>query len=1301
MTAAPSSPEGPEWTVVRRGGSPLGAAAVEMRSASSQSGGRFDALAEGRRGVRFSTPLAVVVGVGSPPERGGRNADWTAGLQACEDARRLGLSARELAAASYAEAEADCELESAEAVVGASLSAVSESRAGCSAADVLGVERSGAEARRPTPSAQRCASPQTERGRKREGAKRVPARRPLAEPELPRPSPPPRGRRRPRSEISCGGASASPSEVELERGVQTSGAVAGALTPAAQRSLVHTAIQKVEGDVLAAERAQTTKGPNEPVDVRERRAAALLFWSHRADRVGERACLSNWAPCDFVLDGVRYSSSEQALMVAKAKLFGSESSVARILAVPPSSAGAASDAHGRSVQELGRLVPDFDPELWDECAESIVVQVLLAKFGQSPALRSYLLSTGSRWLVEASPWDAVWGIGVDAQSAAALSDDEFSRRCREGNRLGRVLMAVRSLLRAEGVRAQAEEALLAERVETLAEAGLRGDGVEGGSQCSQGHDSSARSGGETVHAAGGGKLYDDVERLAALALERRAQREGGGLGAAETGPEGGDDSSGGELAVPLVLRQASLLGAGHAERASVSEELVAAVFEKISSDDVLSETLLATGLCRLASSDGSAYVAALESARARLRHEGVEACDAAELARRNAAKKSNLLPGAPRGLPACFAIDWRTLVSDAWALYERGEFDDVGIILELAAFNETGGFRAFGRPLERDEFGPTGDPLHVNAAMDLGMLKTLYSTLATEVSKGWLNQYGSERSSVPYRFMRLQPMFFVPKGDGEGGQKVSLVVDPSDGVEKPTLRWRLCEDAKRSGLNADTPMGYVLKRGTPGQLDDVRDAAEKLMALKRRFGKDVEMSLVDESGAYRNYAVSDLDRPQFGLFGIDVSKPFPAVEDLEIDVKGIVHLRADQCCFYVSSVLRFGWARSVEWYWRSARLLKALHLSPGTPLETYVPRHAHDLARYLDDSLVLAVEGWGAAAKQRLLELMVRYNVPYSVEKDERDGKVEFTKQFLGVVIDGLNEEMRISAARLDKMLGKLNDAKDRSFMLRSEFASLVGLLSFAASCAPASRTFMKRMFRALRVSHGRFLRLDRGLKADLAFWIRFAPTQNGKSLMLEAEWSEAEELRFWTDASLDGYGAAFQLPSGAWEYFGGLWSEFGVDTSEMHISQLEMLAAAMAFDTWGSHLSKRRVITRCDNESSVYTINALSSGKGATTDAGMLVVAREIFFICAKHSFMTRSRHIGTKLNVLADAASRADWKRFFEFAKSEFGVDKAQMRRVEPTLDTREMLLKIRKAMATERRMAEEKRRAAAQRRGSGRRE
>jgi len=1283
-----------EWTVVRRGAaSPRCLVADEGQGSRWATGGHFDALAEevpadaaGRRVVRFAPDPVSAVFLVPPHGTGGRRGPWAAlGRARKARARLVGISLRR-----YARAEAAAEVLQAFARGVATRHRLGARRVRTQQRQqpvVVDAERSGSNA---CPRVLRRAPPtQVRPRRERRAPGRVRARqRPGDEARPPRPLPLPLGRRRQRTEST---ASRRPTT---------------SVSPRARHAAVRAAIEKVEVDERAAAwRARTDGSPAGNAGVGERRASALLFWSHRAGRVG--ACLSNWSPCSFVLGGESFSSSEQALMLGKAKLFGSESSAARIRAVQPSVPGAASDAHGKRVQELGRLVEGFDQDVWDARSEGIATKVLLAKFSQSPALRQYLLGTGSRWLVECSPLDPVWGIGADAEAAAALSDTEFEQRCAAGNRLGRVLMGVRALLRA----AAREETLLEERAKTLAESGrggLREDGVEGGSQRSQERGSSARC------AAGGGSNYEDVERRAALALERRAQRKG--LGTAEAGQAGSVGSA--ELAVPAGLQWQSLFmnvggadaseaaarqwrasfGAVQVDATGVSGSGVAAVYAKVVADVELVAALLATGRARLVSGDGRAYAAVLESVRQRLRRESVEACDDVELARRNAVKESNLLPGAPRGLPACFVIDHELLVADARELLARGEFDDAAHVAELAAFSRTGGFRAFGLPLERDVYGDgtSDDPSRVNAPMDLSMLKTLYMTLRDELAKGWLTRYAN-RAAVPYRAIRVQPMFFVPKGDGEGGQASKMQVDPADGAERNMLRWRLCEDAKRSGLNATSSMAFDLSRGSPGQLDDARDAGDLIMGLKRG-GHDVEMSLTDLSGAYRQWPVCDLDRPSFALYGIDVSKPFPSVDDLDIDAEGIVHLRPDQCCMYVSNVLRFGWHKSVSHFWRSARLLKALHLSEGTPVETFVPRDVHEMATFLDDNLSIAIAGWGERAKKRLHQVFARYGVAISLEKDVRDGKVEFEKQFLGIVLDAVKSEMRISAVRLDKVLAKLEDVKERSFMLRSEFASLVGLLSFCASCAPASRVFMRRMFAALRRSHGRFLRLDRGLKADVSFWLRFAPTQNGKSLMLEKEWIEAEELRFWSDASggaNGGYGAAFQLPSGDWEYFGGLWREFGVDTSEMHISQLEMLAAAMAFDTWGEHLSRKRVVTRCDNESSVYTINSLSGGGGATTDAGMLVVAREIYFICAKHSFMTRSKWIGTKLNVLADAASRADWRRFFEYAKSEFGVDRSAMREVVPTLDTAAMLTKMRKAILTERRMDEE----AARARGRGR--
>jgi hypothetical protein len=205
-------------------------------------------------------------------------------------------------------------------------------------------------------------------------------------------------------------------------------------------------------------------------------------------------------------------------------------------------------------------------------------------------------------------------------------------------------------------------------------------------------------------------------------------------------------------------------------------------------------------------------------------------------------------------------------------------------------------------------------------------------------------------------------------------------------------------------------------------------------------------------------------------------------------------------------------------------------------------------------------------------------------------------------------------------------------------------------------------------------VRLDRGCRADLAWFASFWRQWNGKSLCLAELWEDAEELGFWTDASMDGVGACFLGPNGP-EYFGGRWADYGIDprAAGMHISELEALALSLAVSTWGHYLSQRRVSVRVDNEACVTMVNNRNA-----RDPGMMHSMRNIFFEMARHSFELGSRWIATKENVLADAASRSDWKRFFEFARSEFGFEPADMRAVVPATDIGLQLRKIKKARA-----------------------
>ena len=159
----------------------------------------------------------------------------------------------------------------------------------------------------------------------------------------------------------------------------------------------------------------------------------LFFWGHKEK--GEhvtRACLSQWYPCQFEVDGIIYSCAEQYMMAEKARLFGDKEILEKIL----------ESSEQKTIKDLGRQVHGFDAQKWDQEKRSIVIRGNMAKFSQNWKLKNYLLWTGEKILVEASPYDKIWGIGMKATDRGA--DDPI--RWNGENLLGFCLMAVRDKL---------------------------------------------------------------------------------------------------------------------------------------------------------------------------------------------------------------------------------------------------------------------------------------------------------------------------------------------------------------------------------------------------------------------------------------------------------------------------------------------------------------------------------------------------------------------------------------------------------------------------------------------------------------------------------------------------------------------------------------------------------------------------------------------------------------------------------------------------------------------------------------
>ncbi|GAA0846064.1 NADAR family protein [Streptosporangium amethystogenes subsp. fukuiense] len=160
----------------------------------------------------------------------------------------------------------------------------------------------------------------------------------------------------------------------------------------------------------------------------------LFFWGHRPPRDGGvgAGCLSQWWEVAFTTEGHLFRSAEHYMMAHKAWLFGDDETAARVLAAE----------HPGEAKRLGREVRDFDGAVWDEHRYEIVVRGNIAKFGEHPELRDFLLGTRARVLVEASPVDRIWGIGLTADDERAASATTW----RGLNLLGFALMDTRDAL---------------------------------------------------------------------------------------------------------------------------------------------------------------------------------------------------------------------------------------------------------------------------------------------------------------------------------------------------------------------------------------------------------------------------------------------------------------------------------------------------------------------------------------------------------------------------------------------------------------------------------------------------------------------------------------------------------------------------------------------------------------------------------------------------------------------------------------------------------------------------------------
>ena len=152
----------------------------------------------------------------------------------------------------------------------------------------------------------------------------------------------------------------------------------------------------------------------------------IFFWG---------GTFSQWCPSAFEIDGVEYNTAEQYMMAKKALLFNDFDAYREIMLEKQPALQIA----------IGRTVKGFDRIKWETYCRKYVYDANYAKFTQNSKMFKELMDSGNREIVEASPEDKIWGIGLHARDERCWDKSTWLGT----NWLGEAIMSVRSTLQAE------------------------------------------------------------------------------------------------------------------------------------------------------------------------------------------------------------------------------------------------------------------------------------------------------------------------------------------------------------------------------------------------------------------------------------------------------------------------------------------------------------------------------------------------------------------------------------------------------------------------------------------------------------------------------------------------------------------------------------------------------------------------------------------------------------------------------------------------------------------------------------
>ena len=238
--------------------------------------------------------------------------------------------------------------------------------------------------------------------------------------------------------------------------------------------------------------------------------------------------------------------------------------------------------------------------------------------------------------------------------------------------------------------------------------------------------------------------------------------------------------------------------------------------------------------------------------------------------------------------------------------------------------------------------------------------------------------------------------------------------------------------------------------------------------------------------------------------------------------------------------------------------------------------HIRDLMHCLDDYFTVGPPQSTICADyvQTILQLASTLGIPLAPDKLE-DPTTHLV--FLGISIDTTSMETALPDQKLEELLAELQLWSSCKKCRKRELLSLIGKLNFACRIIPAGCIFLRRLIdlsTTAQLPH-HHITMNVEARRDIAWWLQFLPTWNGRTIIPDPYWSRSPDLALFTDASgTVGYGVYY-----AGDWIAESWPTILQDRS---IQWKELYPIALSCLLWGHLWSGKKILFHCDNQSVV-----------------------------------------------------------------------------------------------------------------------